>query len=128
MSEVLPILSVVQVREWFAKLPTQDFVGKRVLLIVPDATRTAPLPLLFGALHSQLRPVVAALDVLVALGTHPPMSDAQIAKLLGIDEYVWGADSRVEIMLLTKCRSRRSKHAWFSRTRQTPNWPQPASV
>jgi lactate racemase len=82
----VPTLTDAQVREWFATLPTQDFVGKRVLLIVPDATRTAPLPLLFSALHSQLKPVVSALDVLVALGTHPPMSDAQIARLLGIDE------------------------------------------
>ena len=82
MTEALPILSDAQVRDWFANLPTQDFAGKRVLLIIPDATRTAPLPLLFDALHTRLRPVVAHLDVLVALGTHPPMSDAQIAKLL----------------------------------------------
>ncbi len=86
MSEALPVLTDAQVREWFANLPTQDFAGKRVLLIIPDATRTAPLPLLFDALHKRLKPVVAHLDVLVALGTHPPMSDAQIAKLIGIDE------------------------------------------
>ena len=49
MSEALPVLTDAQVREWFANLPTQDFAGKRVLLIIPDATRTAPLPLLFDA-------------------------------------------------------------------------------
>ena len=47
-------------------------------MIVPDATRTAPLPLLFDALHTHLRPAVSRLDVLVALGTHPPMSDSQM--------------------------------------------------
>jgi len=86
MPDSLPILTTAQVREWFTKLPTQDFAGKRVLVIIPDATRTAPLPLLFDALHTHLRPAAASLDVLVALGTHPPMSDPQICRLLGIDE------------------------------------------
>ena len=56
------------------------------MLVVPDATRTAPLPLLFDALFHHLRPVVDALDVIVALGTHPPMSEAAMCKLLGIKE------------------------------------------
>ena len=82
----IPTLSAVQVREWFANMPKEDFAGQKVLLIVPDATRTAPLPLLFDALFRELRPHCLTLDVLVALGTHPPMSDVQIARLLGIDE------------------------------------------
>lgn len=86
MSETLPVFSAVQVREWFAKLPKDDFVNKRILLIIPDATRTAPLPLLFDAIFKEIRPQCQDLDVMVALGTHPPMSDAQISKLLGIDE------------------------------------------
>lgn len=87
MPETLPVLSDDAVREWIARnvLP-HDFQHKKVLLIIPDATRTAPLPLLFDALFHHLRPVVSQLDVLVALGTHPPMSDAQISKLLGISE------------------------------------------
>lgn len=73
------------VRHWFAdRLPVADFAGKRVLVIVPDATRTAPLPLLFGELHARLAGVVAKLDVLVALGTHPPMSETAICTMLGI--------------------------------------------
>jgi lactate racemase len=86
MSDEFPKLTPVQVRDWFAKLPKQDFAGQKVLLIIPDATRTAPLPLLFDALFHEVRPHCQSLDVLVALGTHPPMSDTQIAKLLGIDE------------------------------------------
>jgi len=87
MAAALPTLTTDQVQQWFAtQLPTDDFVGKRVLLIVPDATRTAPLPLLFGALYERLRPVVQQLDVMIALGTHPPMSEQQICKLLGISE------------------------------------------
>lgn len=82
----LPTWSEEQVRQWFStQLPVEDFRGQRILLIIPDATRTAPLPLLFGALYERLRPLVAQLDVMVALGTHPPMSEQQICKLLGID-------------------------------------------
>jgi nickel-dependent lactate racemase len=81
------LLSEAEVRLWFSReIPLADFRGKRVLVIVPDATRTAPLPLLFDALWSRLAGVAARVQVLIALGTHPPMSEAQIARLLGLDE------------------------------------------
>jgi lactate racemase len=82
-----PILTDDQVRQWIAtNLSPEDFRGKRLLLVVPDATRTAPMPLLFDALFKHLRSVVTSFDVMIALGTHPPMSEAQICKLLGIHE------------------------------------------
>jgi nickel-dependent lactate racemase len=56
---------------------------KRVLIIIPDGTRTAPIPQMFRNFDELLRPRVKALDYLVALGTHPPMSDAQLSKLVG---------------------------------------------
>lgn len=75
------------VRHWFATaLPAEDFRDKRLLVLIPDGTRTAPLPLLFDALYRQVRPLVAQLDVMVALGTHPPLSEVQICRLLGIDD------------------------------------------
>lgn len=51
-----------------------DLAGKRVLLIVPDATRTAPVGLLFRVLHDLLAEQTRRFDVMIALGTHPPMS------------------------------------------------------
>ncbi len=57
--------------------------GKRVLIIIPDGTRTMPTPLMFGILQELLEPRVARLDYLIALGTHQPMSDAQLSKLVG---------------------------------------------
>lgn len=57
--------------------------GKRVLVIIPDGTRTMPMPLMFSVFDELLRPRVKALDYLVALGTHTPMSDAQLSKLVG---------------------------------------------
>jgi len=59
------------------------FADRRVLVIIPDGTRTMPMPLMFGILQDVLRPRVKALDFLVALGTHPIMSDAQLSKLIG---------------------------------------------
>ncbi len=82
-----PILTDHDVRHWIKQnVPIADVAGKRLLLIVPDSTRTAPLPLLWDALFQHLKPHVAALDVLIALGTHPPMSEVQISKLLGIQD------------------------------------------
>jgi nickel-dependent lactate racemase len=58
--------------------------GRRVLLIVPDNTRTAPIPAVFRALHDLIAPSAAAFDVLVALGTHPPMTEEAINARMGI--------------------------------------------
>ena len=49
--------------------------GKRVLVIIPDGTRTMPMPVMFDAIERALGPRAAALDYLVALGTHSPMGD-----------------------------------------------------
>ena len=66
--------------------PAEVYRNKRILLIVPDGTRTAPVGLLFQTLHAQIGRVTKALDVLIALGTHPPMSEAAICERLGITE------------------------------------------
>lgn len=57
--------------------------NRRVLIIIPDGTRTMPMRLLSSLLEETLAPRVAALDYLVALGTHQPMTDAQLTRLLG---------------------------------------------
>jgi len=58
--------------------------GKRVLVLIPDGTRHAPIPLLFRLLYEQLGDRVARLDYLIALGTHPPMPDGAVEKLVGV--------------------------------------------
>jgi nickel-dependent lactate racemase len=58
--------------------------GERVLVIIPDGTRTAPIPLMFRLIHEQIGRKVAQLDYLIALGTHPIMSDAAIDARVGI--------------------------------------------
>ena len=61
-----------------------DVTGKRVLFIVPDSTRSAPLPMMFRIFHEILGEQVAALDYLVALGTHMTMDEAHLNKLFGL--------------------------------------------
>ncbi len=79
-------LSQANVRQRISeRLDTSEFTNKKVLLIVPDATRTAPLPLLFDAVHGELASVAAKVDVMIALGTHPGMPEEAILKLLGIN-------------------------------------------
>ena len=64
--------------------PLESYRGQRILLIVPDGTRTAPVGLLFQTLHRHLGGVTKACDVLIALGTHQPMSEAAICERLEI--------------------------------------------
>ncbi len=83
----LKTLNADHMRNWIQQhVPLDDFRGRRVLMIVPDNTRTAPLSVLFPALRNLLRPVTKSLDVLVALGTHPPMPQEKIRAMLGIAE------------------------------------------
>src|SRR5438132_9708594 len=61
-----------------------DPAHKRILVIIPDGTRTAPIPLLFRLLYEQLGQRAAQLDYLIALGTHPPMLQEAIDHLVGV--------------------------------------------
>src|SRR5438046_9328646 len=64
----------------------EDYSGKKVLLIVPDGTRTAPIGEVFRTLHQQIARGTRAFDVLIALGTHQPMSESAICGRLEISE------------------------------------------
>ncbi len=78
-------LTDAEVEEVLARgLEELSLDGRRVLLIIPDGTRSAPVPLFFDLFRRLLVPRVAALDVLVALGTHPPMTDLALSGLLGV--------------------------------------------
>lgn len=58
--------------------------GKKILCVIPDHTRTAPIDVMFRTVYELLADRVQLLDFLVALGTHPPMSDVQINERVGI--------------------------------------------
>jgi nickel-dependent lactate racemase len=60
-----------------------ELTGRRVLVLVPDATRTAPVPQLFRLLCEGLAGRAAGLTVLVALGTHRAMPPDALDRLVG---------------------------------------------
>ncbi len=61
-----------------------DVDAKSVVLVVPDGTRSCPLPMLVQVLHKHLAERVASLSAVIALGTHSYMSDAEIDELFGV--------------------------------------------
>ena len=64
-------LSEAETREVMAEaLAGADLAGRRVIVIIPDATRTAPIPLMARLFGELLAGRVKTLDYLVALGTH----------------------------------------------------------
>ena len=65
-------------------IPASLVEGKRVLVLTPDATRTAPLPLMVRLINDWIGPRAKALDFMVALGTHQPMSDEKLFALFGL--------------------------------------------
>lgn len=76
--------------------------GERVLVLIPDHTRTLPLPELFPRVVERLAGA-ASIAFMVALGTHPPLSEERLQALLGISaEERAGRYRHVEIL----------NHAW----------------
>jgi nickel-dependent lactate racemase len=59
------------------------FRHQRLLILIPDHTRSLPLPFLFRSLVDVLHDA-KGLDFMVALGTHPWLSEESINKLVGI--------------------------------------------
>lgn len=65
-------------------LEEADLSGRHVVLVVPDGTRSCPLPLLISTLHRHLHPVVRSLTAVIALGTHSYMEPHEIDRLFGV--------------------------------------------
>ena len=63
-----------------------DFDGKNVVLVVPDGTRSCPLPLLMHTVHRHLIDRVASMTAIIALGTHSYMEPDEIDRWFGVPE------------------------------------------
>jgi len=61
-----------------------ELQGKRVLVIIPDSTRSGPIDQFFRLFHQLLAKETAALDFLIALGTHQEMTDQAIRNHLQV--------------------------------------------
>lgn len=86
-------LSEAQVRAALESALVDRFRGQRVLVLIPDHTRTLPLPMLFRALVDLLKPA-RQLDFMVALGTHLPLSDSALLDLVGLSPAERATDYR----------------------------------
>jgi nickel-dependent lactate racemase len=76
-------LSPDLIRQTLVKGLGKKMLGEKVLVLIPDHTRSVPLPFLFRSLVDILRGS-RQLDFMVALGTHPPLSEESIYELVGI--------------------------------------------
>lgn len=79
-------LSKTEIRQIIRKgSPAARCDGKNVLVLTPDATRTCPLPMMVRMVNEVIGRRCARLDFMVALGTHPVMSESEILALYEID-------------------------------------------
>ena len=90
-------------------LPGAKYQGRRVLLIVPDHTRSAPVGQMFKTIFQQIGDVTKHLHVMIALGTHPAMSEEAIC-------------ARLEISVVER-RTRYAKVRFFNH-----EWDNPAAL
>jgi nickel-dependent lactate racemase len=99
------VLTDEQVSRFVAEqLGAADLDGRSVCVLVPDGTRSAPLPLLLSALHGALQGRVSRLTLVIALGTHAAMSEPALAAHLGYE--IGAAGARYPAMTVLN-------HAWW---------------
>jgi len=70
-------LVAAEVAQWPAS-------ARRVLLVAPDHTRSCPLGMMYRALYDATEARGTQLDVMIALGTHPALTDEQINERMEI--------------------------------------------
>lgn len=71
------------VRAQFDRL---DLDGRSLCLVIPDGTRSCPLPLVLSAIADAVAGRVRLCTAVVALGTHAPLDDAALVELVGSDD------------------------------------------
>jgi len=69
-----------------AQVSALDLDGRTLCLVIPDATRQCPLPLLLRAIQRAAAGRARSVEAVVALGTHAPMTDAELRALVGSDD------------------------------------------
>ncbi len=77
------LLTEHEIRNTLTRALEKQFTSQRILVLIPDHTRSLPLPFLFRTLVEILHDT-KQLDFMVALGTHPPLPEESMNKLVGI--------------------------------------------
>ena len=79
------LLSDEMIRNTLFRGLKKQYTNQKVLVLIPDHTRTLPLPFLFRQMVEILEDT-KQLDFMVALGTHPPLDADSICRLVGISK------------------------------------------
>jgi nickel-dependent lactate racemase len=79
------ILDDSSITELLSGALTGRFTNQKILVLVPDQTRSLPLPFLFKTLVEILHET-SHLDFMVALGTHPALTREEMNHLFGITD------------------------------------------
>jgi nickel-dependent lactate racemase len=77
------LLTEYEIRNTLTQALERQFTNQRVLVLIPDHTRSLPLPFLFRALVEILQDA-KQLDFMVALGTHPALPADSLNQLVGL--------------------------------------------
>jgi lactate racemase len=77
------LLTEQQILETLLQGLDGKFARQKILVLIPDHTRSLPLPFLFRTIVEILHDA-NQLDFMVALGTHPALSEESLNKLVGI--------------------------------------------
>ncbi len=77
------LLTEDEIRNTLAQALEGRFANRSILVLIPDHTRSLPLPFLFRSLIEILHGT-KQLDFMVALGTHPSLSEESLNQLVGI--------------------------------------------
>jgi len=77
------LLTDDEIRQTIHQSLAGKYSNQRVLVLIPDHTRSLPLPFLFKCICAVLDDT-RKLDFMVALGTHPGLSEESLEKLVGI--------------------------------------------
>jgi nickel-dependent lactate racemase len=81
----VPELSDQDIRKQLQALHAEHrLAGRRLLVVIPDQTRTAPVDRFFRLLSQVCGREAARLDFLIALGTHPLLTEAQKLARVGV--------------------------------------------
>ena len=83
LRQTISFLDEATIRDVLEKGLGGQYINAKVLILIPDHTRTIPLPMLFRMVTEILHDT-RQLDFMVALGTHPPLADESLNKLVGI--------------------------------------------
>ena len=80
------VLDDVAVAEFVSsRFASLDLDGRSLCLVIPDATRQCPLPLLLDTILRAVEGRVRSCRAVVALGTHAPLGESDLRRLVGGD-------------------------------------------